>query len=197
MPSPSDRILLVLDLDETLVYATEKALERPADFKVAQYHVYQRPHLDTFLEACAGWFDVAVWSSASDSYVEAVVANIFPHPHRLKFVWGRSRATYRHVGYNDEYQIASYDPEHFHYIKTLSKVRRKGWPLERVLIVDDTPEKCIRNYGNAIYPAPFEGDPEDKELPLLATYLASLCDVPNVRKIEKRHWRYTAQRLQD
>ena len=103
----------------------------------------RRPHLETFLDACAEWFDLAVWSSASDCYVEEVVDNIFPRPHELKFVWGRSRATYRHVGYIDSYQIASYDPEHFHYIKTLSKVRRKGWPMERILIVDDTPEKCV------------------------------------------------------
>jgi RNA polymerase II subunit A small phosphatase-like protein len=35
-----------------------------------------------------------------------------------------------------------------HYLKPLASVKRLGWDLERVLI--DTPEKCVRNYGNAI-----------------------------------------------
>ncbi|MDQ4120460.1 MAG: hypothetical protein M3209_03335 [Acidobacteriota bacterium] len=37
--------LLVLDLDETLIYATEEELERKADFRAGQYLVYKRPFL--------------------------------------------------------------------------------------------------------------------------------------------------------
>ena len=73
--------------------------------------------------------------------------------------------------------------------KPLAKVRRMGWQLERVLIVDDTPEKCVRNYGNAVHPRPYEGDASDAELPLLASYLRTLKDELNVRSIEKRRWR--------
>jgi RNA polymerase II subunit A small phosphatase-like protein len=58
-----------------------------------------------------------------------------------------------------------------------------------VLIVDDTPAKCVRNYGNAVYARPWEGEPGDVELRLLARYLAGLKDVANVRTIEKRRWR--------
>ena len=82
------------------------------------------------------------------------------------------------------------DPwDHLHYLKPLTKVRKAGWPLQRVLIVDDTPEKCLRNYGNAIYPRPFEGAEDDSELSLLGRYLATLKDETNVRTIEKRRWR--------
>ena len=57
----------------------------------------------------------------------------------------------------DEYGYA-HDPwDHRRYLKPLKKVKRMGWRLERMLIVDDTPEKCLRNYGNAIHPLPFEG----------------------------------------
>lgn len=34
-------LLLILDLDETLIYATEEPLEWEADFRVGHYHVYQ------------------------------------------------------------------------------------------------------------------------------------------------------------
>jgi len=186
-PSPA-RTLLVLDLDETLIYATETALDRPADFSVYGYHVYRRPHLEAFLATCAQHFELAIWSSASDDYVRAVVDQIFPDPAALHFVWGRSRATLRRVSPNDDgYMLDPWD--HLHYLKPLTKVRKAGWPLQRVLIVDDTPEKCLRNYGNAIYPQAFEGAEDDTELVDLARYLVSLKDEPNVRTIEKRRWR--------
>lgn len=57
-----------------------------------------------------------------------------------------------------------------------------------MLIVDDTPEKCVRNYGNAIYPKAFEGEPNDNELELLGRYLLKLRHEDNVRHIEKRNW---------
>jgi RNA polymerase II subunit A small phosphatase-like protein len=185
----SDRTLLILDLDETLIYATETPLDRPADFEVYDYHVYRRPFLDDFLAECARHFDLAVWSSASDLYVQAVVERIFPDPSELKFVWGRSRATLRRARSAAD-DAVFYDPwDHMHYLKPLAKVRRAGWPLDRVLIVDDTPEKCVRNYGNAVYPRPYDGSPEDSELSSLCAYLARLKDEPNVRRIEKRRWR--------
>ncbi|MET0247751.1 MAG: HAD family hydrolase [Sphingomonas sp.] len=188
-PKPSDRTLLILDLDETLIHARETPLERPADFVVYGYHVYRRPHLAEFLDGCAQDYDLAVWSSASDDYVAAVVALIFPEPDRLKFIWGRSRATLRRM--SPSYDDAMFhDPwGHLQYVKPLRKVRRAGWHLDRVLIVDDTPAKCVRNYGNAIYPRPYEGDEADDELALLGRYLTSLKDLANVRRIEKRRWR--------
>jgi RNA polymerase II subunit A small phosphatase-like protein len=186
-PTPA-RTLLILDLDETLIYATETALDRPADFSVYGYHVYRRPHLDAFLATCAQHFELAIWSSASDDYVRAVVDQLLPDPAALHFVWGRSRATLRRMSPNDDGYM--HDPwDHLHYLKPLTKVRKAGWPLQRVLIVDDTPEKCVRNYGNAIYPRAFEGAEDDAELVDLARYLVSLKDEPNVRTIEKRRWR--------
>lgn len=186
------RALLVLDLDETLIHATEQPLDRSPDFEVYGYAVYQRPHLEAFLRACANWYDLAVWSSASDAYVEAITARIFPDPSLLHFVWGRSRASLRRFIGPDEYPS---DFDHRHYRKPLAKAKKRGWPLERILIVDDTPEKCAQNYGNAIYARPFEGDLADDELVLLATYLETLQHCGNVRKVEKRTWRADARRL--
>jgi hypothetical protein len=44
----TEKILLILDLDETLIHASEEQLDREADFRVFGYHVYIRPHLEPF-----------------------------------------------------------------------------------------------------------------------------------------------------
>jgi RNA polymerase II subunit A small phosphatase-like protein len=57
------------------------------------------------------------------------------------------------------------------------------------LIVDDSPEKVERNYGNAIYVRPFFGAADDSEFRDLGIYLKSVSQLANVRCIEKRNWR--------
>ena len=52
-------------------------------------------------------------------------------------------------------QRFSGESQELDYVKDLKKVSRKGYHLDRVLIVDDSPEKLERNYGNAIYTWPF------------------------------------------
>lgn len=46
--------LLVLDLDETLLYATKDKLEQREDFVVGSYYVCVRPNLAYFLSR-VGW----------------------------------------------------------------------------------------------------------------------------------------------
>ena len=55
-----DNALLILDLDETLISGTATEPERPHDFRAGHYYVTKRPHLQPFLVAVFGWFDVAV-----------------------------------------------------------------------------------------------------------------------------------------
>jgi RNA polymerase II subunit A small phosphatase-like protein len=176
--APDEPILLILDLDETLVHAAEEPLDRGHDFLVGPYRVYRRPFLDEFLTACADDFRLAVWSAGTDEYVRQTVDRILPQGIEPAFVWGRSRCVRR------------YDPEMLEDfpLKDLKKVRRLGYRLERVLIVDDTPRKVRRHYGNAIYVPPFFGDPGDEALPRLARYLTSLKNASNVRILEKRGW---------
>ena len=92
---PDSPILLILDLDETLIHATEEPLGHDHDFAVGPYVVYRRPHLAEFLAACSTCFRLAVWSSASDDYVRDVVGRIVPSEIRLAFAWGRSRCVRR------------------------------------------------------------------------------------------------------
>jgi TFIIF-interacting CTD phosphatase-like protein len=173
-----DRILLILDLDETLVHATEQPLGRPHDFLVGPYFVYRRPHLDAFLTTGSARFRLAIWSTAGDEYVREVVERIIPAGVELAFAWGRGRCVRR-------YHAEWFEDE---FLKDLKKVKRMGNPLERVLIVEDTPRKVHRHYGNAIYVPPYLGAADDDVLPRLACYLDSIHRAPNVRVIEKRGW---------
>ncbi len=195
--APDDKILLILDLDETLIYATENPLSRPPDFQVLGYYVYKRPYLEEFIRGCNQHFTLAIWSSASDDYVEAIVKQIIPSNIALAFVWGRSRCTFcatTHV-FNLDHYVDYFN--HYNYIKVLKKVTKRGYSLERVLIVDDTPSKAKRNYGNVIYPTEYNGELTDQELPLLLTYLHSLKNIPNVRILEKRNWKAKAALIQN
>lgn len=184
-----DKLLLILDLDETLIHASSTELDRPADFHLFDYHIYLRPHLEEFLINCSEHFKLAIWSSASDDYVAEVTKRIVPSSIPLDFIWGRSRCTY--CFHNAAFEESGYTDYHSHYdyVKVLKKLRRYGYDLNKVLIVDDTPAKSKRNYGNAIYPQEYRGQPQDTELTSLLAYLINLKDAESVRSIEKRDWK--------
>jgi RNA polymerase II subunit A small phosphatase-like protein len=177
------RKLLILDLDETLIYADTKPLGRPADFRAGPYFVHRRPHVDAFLAACLEWFEVAVWTSSSPSYAAVVVRHLVEDPGRLAFVWASERCTWSMDRECGEYRSS----------KNLRKVKKRGYRLEEVIVVDDSPEKHRRSYGNLVRVAPYYGRETDDELPALQAYLERLRAVENVRAVEKRGWRSTVQ----
>jgi RNA polymerase II subunit A small phosphatase-like protein len=171
--------LLILDLDETLIYGAEREGARPCAFRVGPFHVYKRPYLDEFLSSVGTHYRLAIWSSATEGYVAEITQHILPAGLEWAFVWSRDRCTAKR-------NLETFGTE---YIKDLKKVKRAGFDLARILVVDDTRHKVARNYGNAVYIAPFEGDPADEELPLLLKYLESLVGCQNFRAVEKRGWR--------
>jgi RNA polymerase II subunit A small phosphatase-like protein len=173
-----NRILLVLDLDETLIHASETELTSlKHDFTWNNFFVYKRPGLDEFLNSIKDHFKIGVWSSASDDYVGSITSNIFPESLKLEFIWGRSRCTLKRDLELDTYFFS----------KPLKRLKRKGYQLERILIIDDSAEKVKDNFGNAIYITGFTGAPDDV-LKRLSLYLQKLIEAPNVRTIEKRGW---------
>ena len=171
--------LLILDLDETLLHASEGLLGRFPDVQVGYYSVYLRPQVLPFLRAVSRWYELAIWTSASQDYARPLVDLLFPDPAHLRFFWARERCT------------RVFDPiNHQRYwVKDLKKVRRQGFSLKRVIALDDSPEKLERHYGNWVPIAPYFGEPEDTELVEVLPFLEYLSQQENVRTLEKRNWR--------
>jgi RNA polymerase II subunit A small phosphatase-like protein len=88
-------------------------------------------------------------------------------------MWARDRCT----GKRD------WETQEVTYAKHLSKLRKYGYDLTRTLIVDDSPEKHAKNYGNLIRVWPFEGIALDDELRWLTHYLQDISTVSNVRTV--------------
>lgn len=174
--------LLILDLDETLIHARHDG-GVDGDWCLAEYSIICRPHLWEFLRCVAGVYDLAIWSAASDMYVERIISHIQRRFHiDFVFVWARSRCSYIH-------HWGIYDSVHQSRKNIRKVVRAFGYAIEDILIVDDDPEKLVDNYGNAIYIQKFEGDAWDDHLPALAQYLINIRNTPNFRMLEKRFWR--------
>ncbi|MDX8392401.1 MAG: HAD family hydrolase [Mariprofundaceae bacterium] len=171
--------LLILDLDETLFHATKTPLSIAHDFMVEDYFVYKRPHVDAFIDFCRQHFSLAVWTSSSDDYAAAIVKELFGNRDNLAFLWHRQQCITRFAPETGEYL----------FIKDLKKLKRKGFSLDHVIALDDSPEKLQRNYGNLLRISPFFDDKSDDELQRIMPFLLTLKDAPNIRNIEKRNWR--------
>ena len=170
--------LLILDLDETLIHATRVWERADYSFIVGPYLVYIRPHVERFLKSMAEHYEIAVWTSSSDEYASKVISEL-PFSKNPGFIWTRDRCT---PAYDHEKR------ERF-YIKDLKKLRRLGYDLDRVLVVDDSAGSASRNYGNLVRVKPYGGEPEDRELILLERYLISIAGRTDLRSFEKRVWR--------
>ena len=171
--------LLILDIDETLIHASEVEIGRASDFEIEGYYVYKRPYLSEFLSFCFDTFDVGFWTTATQRYGEEIVGEICPKGSLPVLLWTRSRCTW---SYDAELQEPML-------IKKLEKLRRKGFRPESIIAVDDKAPLWRFSHGNLVNVSPFEGDPGDDELLFLIDYLKKLAGVPDVRPIEKRNWR--------
>ena len=175
---PVDPALLVLDVDETLVYATKIPNRNDWDFECRDYAVYSRPFLREFLDIVSIHYRLALWSSSSADYLSCIVTHSALSSFAFEFVWSKERC------------VRVYDTElrEYGWTKDLKKIRRRGYSLKRTLVVDDTPFKLERQYGNLIRVGEFKGERDDHELQLLSQYLVSIAGEPNFRQIEKRGW---------
>lgn len=176
------RPLLILDLDETLIYSTKELPNTGSFFQVGSWFVKERPGMHEFLDRISPYYDLAIWTAASADYAKAITdllrAN---HSSQLlfKFVWSRERC------------VSGYDPDQMDelFIKDLKKVKRNHFPLERVLVVDDRREALRRHRGNLIRIKQYQGSSEDRELEKLGEYLVEIKDSRNFRSLDKGRWR--------
>ncbi|CAG7580406.1 MAG: putative phosphatase [uncultured marine phage] len=181
--------LLILDLDETLIHSVDVRRETPSfdhmkrAFRILNGKVLtvKRPHLDVFLEYAFKNFNVGVWTAAGEQYATEILDNIGIDIDKLEFFYSEKNCTpkYHYSNYGREADIV--------YFKHLNKLKKKGYDLNRTLMVDDKPVGLKNNYGNLIPIKPYFGQ-EDDQLLRLIDYLDVIRFRDNFRRIEKRGW---------
>lgn len=72
------------------------------------------------------------------------------------------------------------------------KLREMGFTRQTTLIIEDTPENCIDNYGNAVYISPYDiTNPRsrfDSSLLKIQHLFSQILDTADIRAFEKRGW---------
>lgn len=140
------KLVLVLDLDETLVFARNGPL-------------YARPGIPEFFQMCKQkGIEVVVWTAGLKAYAQAIVANIDPCTAVSHCIYRHNKWFNGQPGYRKE-------------------LNALGRPLDKVLIVENTPD-CIRGYqDNGILVSDYEGgDDEDHTLYALAELVKELSE---------------------
>eukprot|EP01063_Lacrimia_lanifica_P039694 TRINITY_DN8787_c0_g2_i1.p2 TRINITY_DN8787_c0_g2~~TRINITY_DN8787_c0_g2_i1.p2 ORF type:complete len:262 (+),score=117.87 TRINITY_DN8787_c0_g2_i1:174-959(+) len=120
------RLCVVLDLDETLIYAREGPL-------------YARPGLDEFLEMLHEKCEPVVWTAGVKAYAQAVVRNIDKKNVIRHCVYRHKKWFSGCAGYNKDLSLLGRD-------------------MDRLLILENTPD-CVRgNEANGVVIADYEGN---------------------------------------
>lgn len=158
------RKLIIFDLDETLVHATETKLSYEPDFVIEPYFVYLRPFVHDLLRFTMQRFDMAVWSSSSAKYVTEVAQQIFGEAYPLKFAWSVEKCVQKIDAKTNSYV----------YVKDLRKVQSQGYMVENITIIDDSPEKIVRQPRNHLQVKPYHGERDDDGLIFVRSTLETL-----------------------
>ena len=184
----SKRLCLILDIDGTML---SEDCEDLWDITPSAL----RPGLHAFLDvAFARCGAVGIWTAASDVWARRFVDVVGPRP--WAFVWSGNRVSRRPARAVDSGFYSGVTKT-----KKLSKIwrnralRAAGYDKHTSLIIDDTPDVCTHNFGNALYVRSFRGTSSadhDDWLHALAKYLCDLDGIVRsggtIRAIEKRGW---------
>lgn len=158
---------LVLDLDETLVHSSFKEIPNPdfvipveIDGRINRVYVLKRPGVDQFLERVGKLYEVVVFTASLSKYADPLLDLLDIHKvvkHRLF----RESCTW-HEG---------------NYVKDLLTL---GRPIEKTIIVDNSPMSYLFQPENAIGCGSYIDDPTDRELFYCLPFLESITHVDNV-----------------
>lgn len=185
--SRHNRKIIVFDLDETLIHATKNKLDIQEDFRYEDYYIYKRPFVHEFLSACAKLCPIAIWSSADDDYVNSIVKQLLEDSIELDFIWGRSECWMKIIKVEDN--ETGLKRKEYQNIKPLEKIRRKGYEMNNLLIIDDSLYKVKDNPDNYFIIEAFEGNQQDQELKYLLSYLKVIIQETNFSTVDNTNWK--------
>ncbi|CAK5230126.1 unnamed protein product [Aphanomyces euteiches] len=178
----SDRIALVLDMDECLVHTKIKGKDdyrqdeaRPTDtrddyperFEVVMADdekviVYKRPGLDAFLKKASQHFDLYVFTAGLEMYGRPILEALDPTKSLFKGYFFRTSCTLK-SGF---------------FMKDLRSIRAD---LSKVILVDNNPVSFLPQPSNGIPVPSFYDDVHDKTLDSLTKVLMNLLNLSDVR----------------
>lgn len=172
LPPPNlKRKTLILDLDETLVHSTIKAVTHHhmtvdvlIDGMTCTFYVIKRPHVDLFLKKVAEWFDLIIFTASMQQYADPLIDQL----DTSKLVKGR---LFRESCLAKE----------GNFVKDLGLI---GQDLATTIIVDNSPIAYSHNKENALPIENWMGDnPQDDALLNLLPFLNGLRFTSDVRSI--------------
>ena len=162
---------IILDLDECLIHSSYERLatphteeDKPSDFNIffgggayqspVEYHVYIRPHLETFLDYVFSSFNVIVWTASKREYSERI-CNMIMKDREYKLLCREDCSKPK-------------DFRDYHFVKDLSKL---DIPLSGIIAVDDN-KNCYELQPNNLYHIePFYGFEHESGLLELIEFL--------------------------
>eukprot|EP01080_Neovahlkampfia_damariscottae_P009616 gene9616-1820_t len=183
IPKSLEKITLVLDLDQTLIFSSRIEIkdikivciktikqfkENKKIYKISvpyregneNYYVIKRPHSDDFLKNVSKWFNVVIFTASSESYANKVL-NLFDD-----------------ITYDGKLFRQHCDENHFDgKIKLQKDLDKLGRKISRVLLIEDSKEVIYsKHLKNVIYVSSWKGNQDDVELLNLKNQLCKMKD---------------------
>jgi len=161
------KIVMVIDLDETLVHSSFKPIENPdfivpveIDGQVHSVYVLKRPYVDEFLRKMGQLYECVLFTASLSKYADPV-ADLLDQWGVFKTRLFREACVY-HRG---------------NYVKDLNRL---GRDLKKIIIIDNSPASYIFHPDNAVPVASWFDDTSDTELLYLIPFFERLATVENV-----------------
>mmetsp|Transcript_43589 Transcript_43589/g.105697 ORF Transcript_43589/g.105697 Transcript_43589/m.105697 type:complete len:412 (-) Transcript_43589:367-1602(-) len=169
-PDDNGKKCLVLDLDETLVHSSFRAVPG-ADFVIPVQiedvvhfvYVMKRPGVDEFLVEMAKHYEIVIYTASLNKYADPLLDLLDPHKTIRTRLFRESCVFYEG-----------------NYVKDLSLLDRD---LANTIIIDNSPSSYMFHPENAIDCSSFIDDPRDRELDQIGGFLKSIKEVEDVRGI--------------
>ncbi|KAK0424007.1 hypothetical protein QR680_008453 [Steinernema hermaphroditum] len=171
-PRPSDvnKKCLIIDLDETLVHSSFKAIKN-ADFVIPveidnvihQVYVLKRPYVDEFLEKVGPKYECVLFTASLAKYADPVADLLDKH------------GVFRSRLFREACVFSKGN-----YVKDLARL---GRDLKQVLIVDNSPASYAFHPENAIPVQTWFDDPDDIELLDILPLLDQIAEADNVYSV--------------
>jgi Dullard-like phosphatase family protein len=170
-PAASDRLTVVLDIDETLIHATTcngtEDTQNGFFLQVGKTKmlIRKRPFLDEFLREASKRFNLVAFTAGSEDYAGPLLDALDPQGRYFQ------RRLFRH------HCLYKYGK---HYVKDLGVFNLN---LERTVLVDNNPHSFLLQLNNGVPIAPFMDDLSDKALVTLFDFLLALDTIHDVRML--------------